>query len=652
MDVRDREPAVAPVVAAGVLLAARALGTAAGLSMPSPSAIVEATRAGRSRAYEMRDEVLGLLPSLSRPPGRPPAAPEPLSPDVAYALRGDVLGFVNEHPGCAQRVCDRGAYSEIFRRFILERLEHHADLALPAFADAVRVPLGTLEGWLKPGASCEHAGVDQDSGATSPAAADAEQDAQDARVAKVETLLSAWRNWEGKSLGAFSEHVRRDLRLNLGDGLIAKLLHDHGVRTPKRRGGRSPDEEALRGTFQTFFPGAQWVGDGTEVKATIDGVSYTVNLELMVDAHTAAWTGIHVSDAEDSDAVALSFEQGVKTTGEPPLAVLLDNKPCNHTESVDAALDETLRIRSTKGRAQNKAHCEGAFGLFFQRAPAIDISTADPHALARLLVWLVATTFARGINHRPRKDRDGKTRAELYTVPVTPEQREEAHDRLRERLRKQERARQTRAARIDPVARRVLDDAFEQLRLDDPERHFRDAIARYSIDAVIDAIGTFRGKREARTLPEGADARYLLGIVRNLVHVHESELITMALLDERIAARDRAFDLLRARREEIANGAGDDAAAQLRPLVGEAMSAERSVDRYFWLDVIADLVASHDDDRRRGPLHQDGVAGTRYAGGQTRHPVQGERSQAAAQGAQAACIRPQGRVDRAPCGRR
>ena len=298
-------------------------------------------------------------------------------------------------------------------------------------------------------------------------------------------------------------------------------------------------------------------------------------------------------------AVALSFEHGVLTTGAPPLAVLLDNKPCNHTEIVDEAIGETLRIRSTQGRAQNKAHVEGAFGLFFQRAPVIDVSTAEPHALARALVWLVATTFARALNHRPRKDRKGKTRAELYAEPVTAEQREEAHDRLRERLQKQERARQTRAARVDPVVRGILDDTFEQLCLDDPERHFRDAIARYGIDDITDAIGIFRGRRVAGTLPDGADARYLLGIVQNLAHVHESDPITMALLDERFAARDRAFDLLRARRDEIANHAGDDASAQLRPLVDEAMSAERSVDRFFWLGVIAELVASHDDDRRR-----------------------------------------------------
>jgi hypothetical protein len=36
----------------------------------------------------------------------------------------------------------------------------------------------------------------------------------------------------------------------------------------------------------------------------------------------------------------------VQTTGEPPLGLLLDNKVVNHTAEVDAALGDTLRMRS------------------------------------------------------------------------------------------------------------------------------------------------------------------------------------------------------------------------------------------------------------------------------------------------------------------
>jgi hypothetical protein len=107
MDVRDSEPAVVPVAAAGVLLAARTLGTDRGLDMPSVGAIVEATGVSRSRAYEVRDTILALLPSLVRPPGRPASEPATAPPELVYTLRGEVLRFVQDHPGCVHGGADR-----------------------------------------------------------------------------------------------------------------------------------------------------------------------------------------------------------------------------------------------------------------------------------------------------------------------------------------------------------------------------------------------------------------------------------------------------------------------------------------------------------------------------------------------------------------
>ena len=84
------------------------------------------------------------------------------------------------------------------------------------------------------------------------------------------------------SVRAFCEHVRRDHRLELGDTLIATILFQHGARSPARRGSRSRDQEALRGSFETFFPGAQWVGDGKQLGVVLDGKTFPMNLELVV----------------------------------------------------------------------------------------------------------------------------------------------------------------------------------------------------------------------------------------------------------------------------------------------------------------------------------------------------------------------------------
>lgn len=582
MDIRDREPAVAPQAAAGLLLAARTLGADLGLDMPRAGAIVDATGASRSRAYEVRDEVLALLPSLIRSPGRPATAADSAPPELSHELRLEVLRFVMSHPGCAYTRGQRRRYTDEFRRFVLELHERHFELPLPAFAEAIEIPLGTLEDWLRPGR-------------IEPSADEPGTPTSDATVPKVEALLDAWRRWSGSAVAPFGEHVREHLRLDFSNAMIGKLLFEHGARTPKRRRGRSPDEEALRDAFETFFAGAQWVGDGTAIEVLVDGEVHRLNLEMMVDAHTGALVGIGVTETEDSEAVVAAFEHGTDTTGAPPLAVLLDNKPCNHTEDIDAALGDTLRIRATPNRAQNKAHVEGAFGLFSQRVPELAVDTTEPNELAKQIALLVALTYARAMNHRPRRDRGGRSRVELYGEPVTEGQRDEARARLQARFRKQERARQSRAARLDPAVRETVDRVFEALGLDDPERHFHDAIALHPLDAIVDAAAIFAGKRIAGTLPDGADARYLLGIVNNLVHVHEADAITQALLEERLAARDRLLEPLRIRRDEIAE-AHREPSAHARALVDEAMQVRRLIEREFWLLALAQLLEPLDED--------------------------------------------------------
>ncbi len=123
---------------------------------------------------------------------------------------------------------------------------------------------------------------------------------------------------------------------------------------------------ALRGAFETFFPHAQWIGDGTLLPVTIVGPGgpelHVFNLELDADAYSGAFVGAHVSLVEDSEAVITAFRDAVAETGKKPLALLLDNKPSNHTAEVDKAIGDTLRIRATPFRPENKAHVEGGFG--------------------------------------------------------------------------------------------------------------------------------------------------------------------------------------------------------------------------------------------------------------------------------------------------
>lgn len=579
---------VPPLVLAAVLLLARSLCQHFSLPCPPAEAILTATGASRSRAYELCSTLSALLPTLVRSPGRPPRLlAEPPDGKPSDTISRAVLRHVMEHPGCVRGHGERQHYSDGFRHFIIKLRAEHEQIALDVFAAFVEVPLGTLKAWLAPASASE---PPPPQGPTTHDE-DSKSEAPSATLAQIETVLAAWKSWDGTFVD-FADHVRTNLRVPFGRQLVARVLEQSGVRLVRRRKGRSPDELALRGAFETFFAGAQWVGDGKKVSVVLGSNSFDFNLELDVDAYSDACAGISVRDAEDSTAVIEAFADGVNTTGAAPLALLLDNRPSNHTEEVDAALEPsaTLRMRSTLGRPQNKAHVEGAFGLFSQTVPPLELDTSrGARSIARQLVQLVATTWARAINRRPRSDRGGRSRVDLYSESATDEQIAAARRALEQRVRQQELARKTLEARERPEVRALLDTHFERLGLKDPERHVRLAIARYSLDAIVDGIGIFDGKRQRQSLPDGADARYLLGIVRNVDAEREGELIAETLLSLRLAARDQALALLVAQRDHVCRSPNADSEV-IADCVDRALATERSIDRIFWLSALVEQI--------------------------------------------------------------
>jgi len=576
----DLPSRVSSPLLAALLLLARALLAQLRLPHPTAAQVLEATGASRSRAYELRDRLQAALPTLVGPVGRPAAPESTPAPDQRARVSRAVLDFVMAHPGCVYAGEARHCYADVFRHRMLELREQYGDLELSAFAEAIAVPLGTIEDWLRAGR--RHNGDDD-----APAPPQTSDD--EVTDARVQTVITQWRAWHG-DFTIFCQHVRHHHRLTLSTSCIADILFKHGERTPRRRRGRGPDEEALRGCFKTFFPGAQWVGDGSQVQIVIGEQPFNFNLELDVDADSGALVGLSVRDTEDSAAVVETFDNAVETTGAKPLALLLDNKPSNHSAEVADALDDTVIIRATPKRPQNKAHVEGAFGLFSQHAPPMDIDADSPGEMARQIVMLVVLTWARTLNHRPRTDRGGQNRVQLYRdTDPTAEQIEAAKQALVERMRRQQLARQTSFARAEPAVRQLLDQAFARLDLDDPDAHFRSVIAGYCRDAIVEAIAIFEGKMTASTLPDNADARYLLGIVKNRHHLREAEAITEALILWRTRARDIALRGLEQQRDEQIASAADTHAA-LRGFVDCALRTQRTLDRQFWTIQAAELI--------------------------------------------------------------
>lgn len=277
------EPAVSRLLTAGLLLAAISELERLGLPHPTAAAVLEATGASKTRAYELRAAVEAALPTLLRPPGRPPAPLPPVlqtGPDASAVMR-EAFDFLIAHPGAVIATASRQHYGDSYRHLALDLVVRHADLGLTAVADGMRVPLPTLQDWLaapKTDPTVPEAAAVPDSDPTGP---------------RIESILDAWRRWHGK-FAPFCTFVRGELGIPYGDTLIGRILAVHAGRRPRRRPGRSPDEKATRGAFVAFFAGGQWVADGSPIKITLNGTAFTFNWELDVDAATGALVGASV----------------------------------------------------------------------------------------------------------------------------------------------------------------------------------------------------------------------------------------------------------------------------------------------------------------------------------------------------------------------
>lgn len=589
----NTDPAVSPNLTAGLLLAALPYLVELGLPAPTTTAVLEATGAGRTRAYELRAALEELLPTLLREPGRPGAVPA--TPVDTTAITCAITDYLIAHPGAAATRGSRREYSDGFRAEALEQMARHPELDRAQVAEAIRIPRATLDDWLA---------------AATPAAETANEPRKDEdpiATGRIATLLHAWRRWDG-GFAAFGAHVREQLDIPWGDTRIGKVLSVHSNRRPRKRPGRRPDEKALRSAFLSFFPGAQWTLDGSPITITWCGEPFTFNWELVVDTASAACVGADVRPTENTAAVIAAYQDAVTTAGDPPLALNTDNATENDGPGMAEALGDTLHIRATKGRPQNDCHAEGGFGLFQNSAPPLVVQGDTPRQRAHAVLVLLLTIWMRALNHRPRKTCGGRSRVDLYqNAHVTPEQVDDAKKALAAIHRRHDQADRTRNARLHPTARALLDAFFEDRGWDDPLRRIRDAIAGYPIDAIIGATAIFEGKDASGRLPEDVGPRYLLGITRNLADEREGAAIAEALWRRRLDARDHILARLVADRDAVEG----HVRSKLDTFTQNVLGATSTLQRMLWQDAIAQAIrAEHLGDQK---AHFDRLTRTVHA---------------------------------------
>jgi hypothetical protein len=557
------------------------------------------TGAGKSQAYEMLGRLRNLLPALLGSPGRP-AAPPPVEDRTTLIVAVAVRDYLQAHPGAACGGRERTAYTDPFRRFVVGLAgpdQPGQTLSVADLAFATGVPAGTLKDWLRQPHPAGLAAEDMVLGKGGPC--EVEDDAEGPTVSIHNTHLrltaALWPSWQGP-FKAFCRMLRVEHQLPYGDTFIGNCLQALGIR---ERCPQRPVEAAWSsGTYRTLFPGAQWVGDGTDIAIRWGSDTFVFNVEAILDVASNALVGLTVSDTEDEEALRLAYESALETTGAAPTALTLDNRPSNHSPGAVAGTPDTTLLRSTPARGQSKAPIEGAFGLFQQALPSLSVPACTPREQARTVLHLVLQAWGRGRNGKPRKKLGDRTPAQAYIgARPTPEDVRNARLWIQELQRRQQQAQATREARRDPVRIELLTRGLSDLNIPDPDLRLTVALAGYSREAIASGLAIFYAKQDNGTVPSEADpGRYLGGIIRNRHEQLELERISVHLLEQRIRLGDLTLAPLKL------------AARQLRVVmspyelpkafVDSALDATTAVDFRFWVQAATEALSELPADQK------------------------------------------------------
>ncbi len=530
----------------------------------------------RSQAYEKLDTLLELLKEIDKPRGRPKNQP---SRDNQNSLILAMRDYLMDNPGAVNGSGKRRTYNDGFRRFVLEQMKEGSPgstFTIEQMSEATGVPLGTLKTWLV---------VSEKSTESMPLAEDLNDSSEDLPTIKVANprlslIINEYTSWKG-TFTAFCDHLGRNHRIPFKKTFIASVLASVGMRHKRKK--KQPPPPWSDGTYETLFPGFQWVGDGKQLIMDVLGKLLKFNIEAIIDPASGALVGVKATDTEDEKAVIKTFNKAKETAGKAPLALTLDNRPSNHTEAVKEAVSPAKLLPSTPGRATSKAPMEGAFGLFSQMAPEMKIEGTTKREIGRSILQLIVNFWAWARNGKPQRKLGGLTPAEAYlSSSPSEEEIEKAKAYILELERRQEKIRRTREERADPVKLQILTESLNALGIEDPDNRLAISLAGYSIDAIIKGVAIFKTKKEAGTLPKDADeGRYLGGIIRNLSTQQELELFGDYILELRLRQRELSLEPLKIKEAILRNTTEPSELPQR--FVERALDVIPLLDFRFWM---------------------------------------------------------------------
>lgn len=565
----------------------------------SVAAMLEVLGVSKSQCYEVKERLRQAIPGLLNRAGRPPA---PIELSAESAVLKACYDYVTAEPGSVILNRSRRFYSEGFRCFVIELVAPGGlavGMSIENLARVTGVPLGTLKDWLYSPATKtkteEEIAVESPRGNGAAGTELSQEKPPSAfdtiRDARIKTIISQWEGWRGTFRG-FHQTMNLEFAIPYGSTFIGNILQMTGQRIRKPR--VSKEVPGSRHTFCTHFPGAQWLGDGTALAIIWNGRRYVFNIEALLDVSTNAVVGIAVTDTENTEALRLAYEASLETTqGVVPCVVTLDNKACNTCDAASAALDGTAILFGYPGRGQSKAALEGAFGLFSQTIPTLDISGDSDKEMARAALQTILTAWYRGRNGRPRQRLKGRTPAQVFFEDgPTQEMLDKMVAWIAERQRLQDADRRTREARRDPVRVELLKIGLAELEIADPNDRLARALACYCRDGIARGLTIYAKMRDLGTLPqEVRPGSYLRGIIKNQNSLLELEQFEVHLLKQRLRARDLSLEPLTRAADKIKAQISAESMAQgqlVRVFLDQALKAPYRIDFLFWAKATTD----------------------------------------------------------------
>ena len=416
------------------------------------------------------------------------------------------------------------------------------------------------------------------SSATPPSAASEKEAALCGLPLEIIRLAQEWNRFEG-SFGAFVRYVNEAGLWRYGKTLLVGILYLAASYQLVGRDKLPPPEK--RGSTYRPPPNAQLVSDGMELKIVFRGQTHKVNWQPMIDMGSGAGVGSVVRKEEDSQGVIDALNAAIQTTGSPPYFVLLDNKACNDSEALKAALPDGLELmHATLGRPQNKAVIEGGvFGLFSQDlGDVFTIHGETDEEIVLAIADAITQAYIRGRNHRPRR-KDGLSPYEIFNgPPPSPEKLAEALNRIREIKNRIDRREEREAARRDPRVAALLEEAFGRFGFTDDGQllHY---LRGFTLDAIESAIARYGAMFSSGTLPLDAGLDYFAGIARHC----RTEIYLRALKRELADALERGGHLTTEYlRRQAAEYRCRALRERLRAIVDELVTTAVPLAEVFW----------------------------------------------------------------------